>query len=82
MTRAGRYDRARAAFEYLEQIASVDDQVELDASRLPLMREPTKAKAAELYEAGIALWFKEHGHDHNDDRVSEIAEDYLIGCRS
>jgi hypothetical protein len=79
VTRANRYNDAREAFEYLELIAPLDDQVELDASRLPLMQNPTKAEAAAVYETGIDLWFSEHGRSHDDLRVDEIAERYLIG---
>ena len=59
-----RYDVARADFEFLERIALLEDQVELDAEREPLMKNPTKAKAAQLYEFGITLWFREHGTDN------------------
>lgn len=55
-----KYDQACADFEALEAICELDDQVELDSSRLELMQEPTKAKAAELYESGIQLWFQEN----------------------
>lgn len=73
-----RYDRARSAFEFLESVAPLDDQVELDAERENLMRNPTKAKAADMYESGISLWFEEHGQsrDHGS-RVRRIAKDYL-----
>lgn len=71
-----RYQRARADFEYLETIALLEDQVELDAEREPLMQNPTKEKAADLYEAGIRLWFSEHPN-LNDKRIAKIADRYL-----
>ena len=58
---ASDYTSARAAFEALERIAELSDQVELDADRESLMQEPTKKRAAQLYCAGIRLWFQEHG---------------------
>jgi hypothetical protein len=54
------YDQARADFEALERLAELDDQVELDALRVDLMRNPTKAFAAEMYETGIRLWLDQH----------------------
>lgn len=64
-----RYATVRRDFEALERIAELDDQMELDAARLELMQEPTRAKAAELYEAGIRLWFQEHGRDKATPRI-------------
>lgn len=71
----GRYDKAREAFEYLESLAELEDQVELDSRREELMRNPTKAKAADMYEAGIRLWAREHA-PHDDRRAQEITEEY------
>lgn len=72
------YKQAREDFEYLERVAMLEDQVELDAEREPLMQNPTKKKAAQMYESGIRLWFWEHGTGHNDPRIDEIAERYWI----
>lgn len=66
------YKQARADFEALELIVELDDQVELDSDRLALMQNPTKAQASEMYQAGIRLWFQEHGR-HRE----EIAR---VGC--
>jgi hypothetical protein len=55
------YARYRRDFEALERIAELDEQVELDAARLDLMRNPTKARAAAMYLAAIEMWFAEHG---------------------
>lgn len=55
------YTQARQDFEFLETLAELDDQVELDAERLNLMRNPTKAFAERIYRSAIALWFQEHG---------------------
>lgn len=66
-----RYDIARRDFETLEEIAELDDQVELDAQREELMRCPTKAKAAEMYEAAIRLWFGEHRDAEGVDDIRE-----------
>lgn len=72
------YAAARADFEYLETLALLDDQVELDAEREWLMRDPTKARAASMYVAGISLWFGEHAGQFDDDkRVARIRERYL-----
>jgi len=75
-----RYDEAREAFEYLQIFADLDDQVELDSAREELMRNPTKSKAADMYEAGIRLWFGENRRKRSgampDDRVEEIADKY------
>lgn len=59
------YTAARKAFEYLESLAELNDQVGLDSERENLMQEPTKAKAAEMYVSGIGLWFSEHGDDED-----------------
>lgn len=72
------YAQARKDFEFLETLAILDDQVELDAERENLMRNPTKATAAMMYEAGISLWFGEHGaHYDGDPKVNRIRERYL-----
>lgn len=56
-----KYEQARRDFEFLETLAELDDQVELDAQREALMRSPTKAFAAKMYEAAILLWLAENG---------------------
>ena len=71
-----RYDKAREAFEYLETIAELDDQVELDAERESLMRNPTKAKAADMYEAAIRLWLRENSEGLSDEHALEIQEKF------
>jgi len=55
------YEQARADFEFLEGLAELYDQVELDAQRLDLMQNPTKRLAGRMYEAAIRLWFSENG---------------------
>jgi hypothetical protein len=71
------YKTARADFEYLETLADLDDQVDIDSQREELMREPTKAKAADLYEQCISLWFGEHRGEFADlARVCRIATRY------
>jgi hypothetical protein len=73
------YQQVRKDFEYLETIAQLDDQVELDAERENLMRDPTKAKAAQMYDSGIRLWFGEHrGKFIHVKRVMDIADRYYI----
>jgi hypothetical protein len=75
MNTGERYTQARADFEYLERLAELDDQVELDAQRTNLMRNPTKLHAAKMYEAGVRMWFQEHHDRFTDDRrVCEIKE--------
>jgi len=71
-----RYDKARKDFELLESIAELHDQVELDSQRLYLMQEPTRLRAAQLYEAAIRLWFNEHGM--KDSRSFSVAERHNI----
>lgn len=63
------YENARRDFEALEQRAELTDQVDLDAERLNLMRDPTQARAARMYESAIGLWFQEHGADFDSDPV-------------
>ena len=75
---SNRYDKARKAFEYLESLAELEDQVELDAERESLMRNPTKSKAADIYEKAIRLWAGEHA-PHSDPRARKICEDYKHG---
>lgn len=73
------YAKARSDFEYLETLAELDDQVELDSERLALMREPTKAKACEMYESGIRLWFGENGLSFDDlPRVRRMRGRYYL----
>lgn len=47
------YRKARSDFEALEALHELRDQVELDARREDLMRNPTKEMAAELYRFAI-----------------------------
>lgn len=71
------YAAVRRAFEYLEKLVPLDDQVELDSQRLDLMEEPTRAKAASMYVSGINLWFSEHRANFDDNkRVAAIRERY------
>jgi hypothetical protein len=72
------YTQARRDFEFLETVAELYDQVELDAERLALMREPTRAKAAQMYRTAIALWFGEHRAKFQIGAVDAIAEAYNI----
>lgn len=73
---AGRYTQARSDFEYLETFAELDDQVELDGERENLMRDPTKARAAQMYESAIGLWFGEHPN-FDTPRIRRIRGRYL-----
>ena len=70
------YDIARSDFEFLESIIELDDQVEMDAERLSLMRNPTKQKAAGMYSMGVRLWFKERrcNAPHLAEGLEDIAE--------
>lgn len=78
-TFTGRYERARADFEALEALTELDDQVELDAMRLELMRNPTKALAARMYEAGVHLWLVENGPYYSSHpSVRDICERYGV----
>jgi hypothetical protein len=70
------YAQARKDFETLEAIAELEDQVELDSDRTELMRNPTKKQAMQMYEAGIRLWFHEHGI--NTETARRIAERHGI----
>lgn len=71
------YREAREAFEYLETLAELEDQVEIDASRLDLMRNPTKALAADMYGRCIALWMGAHfGAFDHVERVRDIHDDF------
>lgn len=68
------YKTARSDFEFLETLADLVDQVDLDAEREELMREPTKAHARNMYEDAISLWFKEHQDSFSETpRVRRIA---------
>lgn len=55
------YAQVRKDFEYLETLADLVDQVELDSEREQLMQNPTKRKAADMYHSAVLLWFGEHG---------------------
>lgn len=68
------YKQARSDFEYLESLAELTDQVELDSARLDLMRNPSKLQAQGMYESGIEMWFREHGENYgHDKKVRKIA---------
>lgn len=72
------YAQARSDFEYLESLAELNDQVELDSDRLDLMQNPTKETAKRLYMSGIRLWFLEHDNRFADDaRAAEIFARYF-----
>ena len=47
------YAKCRADFEYLESVAELDEQVDLDARRLELMENPTKQTAAEIDDVSV-----------------------------
>ena len=71
------YEQARSDFEYLESLSELEDQVELDARRLDLMQNPTKAMAAKMYAAGCRLWMHEHWNDFvQHQRVRDIEDRY------
>jgi hypothetical protein len=74
------YAAVRRAFEYLESLEPLDDQDELDCERLYLMENPTKQKAAEMYKAGIRLWFYEHGNNTDllTPRAAQIRQRYQV----
>lgn len=77
------YAQARKDFEFLEALAELYDQVELDAERLNLMRNPTKAFAEKLYRSAITLWFQEHGRKHWPNEYHRvIASRYGIRLKS
>ena len=69
------YAKCRRDFEFLETIAELEDQVELDAARKYLMENPTKEFAAGMYHSGICLWFKEHGVS---PETQKIANDHQV----
>lgn len=54
------YEEVRQDFEFLETIAELRDQFELDRQREWLMKNPTKAVAAQIYRQAIELWFREN----------------------
>jgi len=61
------YKTARADFEYLETLAELEDQVDLDSQREALMQSPTKATARDLYCQAVGLWLGEHKQEFADD---------------
>lgn len=65
-----RYQQARSDFEALERIEELSDQVDLDSERLFLMQNPTKLRAARMYESGIHLWFQEHGIVEGTEKIA------------
>jgi len=73
------YEQDRADFEYLENIAEVEDMVVIDADVWSLMRDPTKKRAAEMYRCSICLWMAEHSANYADaEDVCEIADRHCI----
>lgn len=73
------YAKARRDFEYLESLAHLSDQVELDSDRERLMQEPTKAVAMDMYISGICLWFGEHRDSFDHERKVSAIRDYYDG---
>lgn len=72
------YEQTRRDFEYLEELAEVEDMVTIDAVVWDLMRDPTKKHAEKMYLSSINLWFGEHGGDFDDDdRVLDIRDRHL-----
>lgn len=66
-------------FKYLETLAQFSDQVEIDSEVHYLMEDPTKKRAAEMYEKCIEGWFSEHKDAFDDDsRVRKMRKHYLI----
>jgi len=72
------YAQARKDFEFLETLAELTDQVELDAQRLDLMRNPTRALAGQMYRTAIELWLREHRANFQIGSVDAIAEAYNL----
>lgn len=75
------YAQARKDFEFLETLTELYDQVELDAMRIDLMRNPTKAFAERMYQAAIRMWFEEqrlNGRDWPNHYYRVIAARYGI----
>jgi len=71
------YETVRRDFEYLESVAELDDCVEIDAQMFDLLRNPTKRKAALIYEGAICSWFQEHQSTFaHDQEVVRIANAY------
>lgn len=74
------YAQARKDFEYLETIKELDDHVEIDAQVYPLLQNPTRKTAEQIYRSAISLWFSERWHEgwHSENRrVWKIADRYL-----
>lgn len=65
------YKRARQDFEALERISELSDQVWLDEGREHLMQNPTKSTAMSMYQSGIRLWFRQHGHENQTDKIAK-----------
>ena len=77
------YKTVRADYEYLASVDSDADLVEIDAEVFGLMENPTKQRAAEMYESAIQLWFSNIGcTDYvsrdvlNDKKVVRIGKKY------
>ena len=72
------YGKIRKDFEYLESIRELDDWVEIQGDMEALMREPTKANAADYYLSCIGLWMQEAKLDHEKltRRAESIAKRY------
>jgi len=76
------YSTARRDFEWLEQIAELEDQDDLDARREELMQNPTKSRAAEMYQCAIRSWFGQHQisvvPDYKKRRANQIFDRHAI----
>ena len=70
------YEQTKADFLALEEIAEVDDMVEIDAKVMALMADPTKKRAQDMYATCIEFWFSQErrkGNAHDLD-VIEIGD--------
>lgn len=73
------YKKLREDFEYLESLIALENQHDLDASRLDLMQNPTKSFAAGFYLASIYLWFEQETIKWvGDPKVDAMIERYAF----
>lgn len=60
------YKLVRAHFEMLETIRQCDDWAWVEENFRDLIENPSKPKAADIYESLIQQWFTEHQRYHSN----------------
>lgn len=73
------YQTLRADFEYLESLAELPDWMGAEEEFVFFLRDPSKKKAADIYDGLIRAWFRQNCFTNYPESL-KIAEKYNIRC--